>query len=375
MIQVDNLGKKFSIQHKPDRNSDQEEGWALRELSFTLPKGKVLGLIGPNGAGKSTLLKILAGIYLPTCGQAILGGKSGAVLDIGSGFHPDLTGRENIRFAGRLAGLSKTQLDAVLPGIISFSELAKHLDTPVKYYSSGMFLRLAFSTMIHTACEILLFDEVLAVGDSAFQEKCFRRIQTLKQEGKTMIMASHEPAKLAQFCDEVLVMANGKCQYLGPAQKALSFYSKHYALSSMPHSRVSQYIEKLTYKGASIVSDTVSEKVAVRLKLKLKDRTGPITIAIALTDSLNQLLFSGHYSLSEENQASGLMEVTWSFSKSHLNEGLFWVNFYLFEGQSILEQHPKIGRLEIPSNPDPGREMESAFHALHIDSQIRINPG
>jgi ABC-type polysaccharide/polyol phosphate transport system ATPase subunit len=151
MIQVDNLGKKFGIrQQSKGQPTTEKEVWAIRQLSFTLPKGKALGLIGPNGAGKSTLLKILAGIYLPTCGQAILSGQSGAVLDIGSGFHPDLTGRENIKFAGRLAGLTKEQLEAALPEIIAFSELEEHLDTPVKYYSSGMFLRLAFSTLIHT---------------------------------------------------------------------------------------------------------------------------------------------------------------------------------------------------------------------------------
>ncbi|MCI4647041.1 ABC transporter ATP-binding protein [Phaeodactylibacter sp.] len=375
MIQVDNLGKKFGIrQQSKGQPTTEKEVWAIRQLSFTLPKGKALGLIGPNGAGKSTLLKILAGIYLPTCGQAILSGQSGAVLDIGSGFHPDLTGRENIKFAGRLAGLTKEQLEAALPEIIAFSELEEHLDTPVKYYSSGMFLRLAFSTLIHTECEILLFDEVLAVGDSAFQEKCFQKIQSLKQDGRTMIMASHEPAKLAQFCDEVMVMANGACQFLGPAQKALSFYSKHFALSSTPQPRDSRYLEQLTYEGATVIGELPNEEIAVTFTVKLKVKSHPLTVAIALTDSLNQLLFSGHQPLVMENvNANESMEVQWSFPKSHLNEGLFWVNFYLFEEQNIVEQLPKVGQLEIPPYQDPKRNIEGGFHAIHIDSQIQVS--
>jgi ABC-type polysaccharide/polyol phosphate transport system ATPase subunit len=376
MISVEGLGKQFQIEQLSEQGTAyRKSAWAIKQLSFSLAEGKVLGLIGPNGAGKSTLLKVLAGIYLPTTGQAVLSGKTGAILDIGSGFHPDLTGRENIYFAGRLAGMSKVQLNEAFPKIVAFSGLAAHLETPVKYYSSGMFLRLAFSTLIHTDCDILLFDEVLAVGDHAFQEQCFQKIQTLKQAGKTMIMASHEPAKLAQFCDEVLVMAKGACQFLGPAQKALSFYSKHYALSSTPQLRESQYIDQLNYKGASITTEALSDKVAVAFEVKLKVRTRPFTVAIALSDSLNQVLFSGHQEIQEDAPLNELFEITWQFPKAHLNEGLFWVNFYLFEGQSIIEQHPKIGQFEIPPYHDPRREIEGAFHAIHIDTQISIKPG
>ncbi|MEQ8704675.1 MAG: ABC transporter ATP-binding protein [Phaeodactylibacter sp.] len=376
MISVENLGKKFSIQQLPNRSTGpNHEVWAFRQLSFNLAAGKALGLIGPNGAGKSTLLKILAGIYLPTCGQAVMRGKTGAVLDIGSGFHPDLTGRENVYFAGRLAGLNRAQLQAVFPKIVAFSGLEKHLGTPVKYYSSGMFLRLAFSTLIHTDCEILLFDEVLAVGDNAFQEKCFQKIQTLKQAGKTMIMASHEPAKLAQFCDQVLVMADGQCQFIGPAQKALSFYSKHYAAAPPHELEDSLYLNAMHYQGATVLSEGTDASVSVAFKLKLKPGKRPSAVAVAIADSLNQLLFSGHVSMEAVSLNGQTVELTWRFPKKHLNEGLFWVNLYFIEAESIAEQHPKAGQLEIPPYADPYRQIEGGFHAIHIDSQISIKQG
>ncbi len=191
-----------------------------------------------------------------------------------------------------------------------------------------------------------------------------------------MIMASHEPAKLAQFCDEVLVMADGECQFLGPAQKALSFYSKHYALSLNPQPRDSRYLEQLTFQGAAVIAEPPNEQVAIAFTVKLKVKSRPLTVAIALTDSLNQLLFSGHQPLvMEDVNANERMEVKWCFPKSHLNEGLFWVNFYLFEEQHIVEQLPKVGQLEIPPYQDSKRNIEGGFHAIHIDSQIQVSYG
>ncbi|NRA49226.1 MAG: hypothetical protein HRU12_08835, partial [Phaeodactylibacter sp.] len=221
-------------------------------------------------------------------------------------------------------------------------------------------------------CDIFLFDEVLAVGDSAFQEKCFQRIQSLKQTGKTMIMASHEPAKLAQFCDEVMVMAEGKSQFIGPPHAALAFYSKHYSAEMRLDLANSLYLSNLEFLGASTISSQGDQLCSVKIGLELKSITEDTIIALSLTDSLNQLLFSGHHSISMNLMPGKPLEIEWQFSKNILNEGLFWVNLYLMKGGSLEEQFPKIGKLEVPPLQDPIRQIEAGFHALHIDSQISI---
>ena len=191
-------------------NADAEsELWALKDVSFELERGHVLGVIGRNGAGKSTLLKVLSRITEPTRGQAEIYGRLGSLLEVGTGFHPELSGRENTYLNGAILGMGRREIDAKLDEIVAFAEIERFLDTPVKHYSSGMYLRLAFAVAAHLETEILLVDEVLAVGDANFQKRCLGKMEDLSRAGRTVLFVSHNLAAVQRLCDSVLVLQSG----------------------------------------------------------------------------------------------------------------------------------------------------------------------
>jgi ABC-type polysaccharide/polyol phosphate transport system, ATPase component len=242
-INVRGLGKQYQIGAAPGSSSLYERIgaflgqrsraprdphptiWALKGIDFTVRRGQVLGVLGRNGSGKSTLLRILARITAPTEGVAEIYGRVGALLEVGTGFHPELTGRENIALSGAILGMTAEDIARVQGQIIDFSEIGKFLDTPVKYYSIGMFLRLAFSVSVHLDAEILLVDEVLAVGDAAFQLKCQQRIRQAVGEGRTVVFVSHSMASVAALCDSAIVLDQGGLRFNGETQEAVDFYT------------------------------------------------------------------------------------------------------------------------------------------------------
>ena len=200
--------------------------WALKDVSFELQQGEVLGVIGRNGSGKSTVLEILARITAPSTGQAELSGRVGALLEVGTGFHPDLSGRENILLNGAIIGMRPEEIRAREADIIEFSGVGRFIDTPVKHYSSGMFMRLAFAVAAHLLCEIMLVDEVLAVGDAGFQEKCKRKIQAIAQGGGTVLFTSHDMSAIERLCRRVLVLSEGRVAYFGEAAGGIAEYRR-----------------------------------------------------------------------------------------------------------------------------------------------------
>ena len=205
--------------------TEEETLWALRDVSFNVMPGEVIGLIGRNGAGKSTLLKVLSRITQPAEGRALLHGRMGSLLEVGTGFHPDLTGRENIYLNGTILGMRKSEIDRKFDEIVAFSDIAKFLDTPVKRYSSGMYVRLAFSVAAHLEPEILLVDEVLAVGDLAFQRKCLGKMETLAgQDGRTVIFVSHNMQSVRALCPRSLFLREGRLQIDGTTDKVQAEY-------------------------------------------------------------------------------------------------------------------------------------------------------
>src|ERR1700680_1137879 len=206
------------------KKSKPETLWALRDVSFEVRPGEVLGVIGRNGAGKSTLLKILSRITEPTSGVAELYGRMGSLLEVGTGFHGELTGRENIYLNGTILGMKKREIDRRFDEIVAFSEVDRFLDTPVKHYSSGMYTRLAFSVAAHLDPEILVVDEVLAVGDAAFQRKCLGKMSDVARQGRTILFVSHNMAAVQQLTHSCLVLEAGKMIYHGPTETALSKY-------------------------------------------------------------------------------------------------------------------------------------------------------
>ncbi|HQZ70234.1 MAG: ABC transporter ATP-binding protein [Anaerolineae bacterium] len=207
-----------------DKAEDADSLLALDDVSFALERGGSLGFVGPNGTGKSTALKLMARILEPTAGQVWVGGRVAALLELGAGFHPDLTGRENILLNGSMMGYSAREMQPRLGRIIDFSELGRFVEMPVKHYSSGMYMRLGFATAVHLDAELLLIDEVLAVGDQAFQHKCLDRIAALRKAGVSIILVSHDNEAIKSLCDQALWLERGKLQAVGTTDKVIGAY-------------------------------------------------------------------------------------------------------------------------------------------------------
>jgi homopolymeric O-antigen transport system ATP-binding protein len=206
------------------RPQPQEEFWALRDIDFEVERGKTLGIIGHNGAGKSTLLKILSRITPPTEGKARLRGRVGALLEVGTGFHPELTGRENVFLNGAILNMKRDEIGRRFDEIVEFADVGQFIDTPVKRYSSGMQLRLAFSVAAHLEPEILIIDEVLSVGDLAFQQKCLGRMQTASREGRTVVFISHNLPSVMNLCDEAIMLSEGRIAASGRVPDVIDYY-------------------------------------------------------------------------------------------------------------------------------------------------------
>lgn len=206
--------------------------WALDDVSFSINQGEVVGIIGRNGAGKSTLLKVLSKITPPTSGQIIRRGRVASLLEVGTGFHPELTGRDNIYLNGAILGMSRKEITAKFDEIVAFSEVEKFLDTPVKRYSSGMYVRLAFAVAAHLEPEVLVVDEVLAVGDAEFQKKCLGKMDNVAKGGRTVILVSHNLSVISQLCNTCVLLKQGKVDYFGPVDEALAHYCERLASQS-----------------------------------------------------------------------------------------------------------------------------------------------
>jgi len=216
--------KGYFVDRKKSSEHNGFELWALKNISFELNKGECLGIIGPNGSGKSTLLKILSRVTEPTSGEVFIDGTVASVLEVGMGFHPELTGRENIYFNGSLLGMSNEAIDKQYNGIVEFSEIDKFIDVPVKYYSSGMFMRLAFSVVANINADILLFDEVMGVGDAAFQLKCQDKFGQLYESKKTMILVSHNLSDINRYCSRLILLDNGTIKEQGNREVIMHYF-------------------------------------------------------------------------------------------------------------------------------------------------------
>jgi lipopolysaccharide transport system ATP-binding protein len=206
------------------RREPAPELWALRDVSFSVDEGEALGIIGGNGAGKSTLLKVLSRVTEPSAGRARLRGRVASLLEVGTGFHPELTGRENVYLNGSILGLTRAEIRRAFDAIVAFAEVERFLDTPVKRYSSGMYVRLAFAVAAHLTPEILIVDEVLAVGDHAFQQRCLGRMGDVARSGRTVLFVSHGLHAVEQLCPRALLLAAGRIERLGPSRDVVAHY-------------------------------------------------------------------------------------------------------------------------------------------------------
>jgi lipopolysaccharide transport system ATP-binding protein len=245
-IEFNQVSKKYLIR-KPSVNGAQSrwrnllnrrtDFWAVRNMSFAVERGEALGIIGHNGAGKSTVLKLLSSITAPTSGEIVVDGRLAALIEIGSGFHPELTGRENVYLNGVLLGMRRREITSKLKSIVEFAGVEQFIDTPVKHYSSGMYLRLGFSIAAHLDPEILLLDEVLAVGDAAFQAKCLDRVTELRRAGTTIVFISHNLHAVSRLCERTLLLSKGEVLKDGPTNEVIAEYERilFHLTPSAPH--------------------------------------------------------------------------------------------------------------------------------------------
>jgi len=235
-IEIRDLWKKFRLYHNKAyslkervlfwRQTAVEDFWALKGVNLSIPRGSTVGLVGRNGSGKSTLLKIISRILYPTKGEVRVHGRVSTLLELGAGFHPDFTGRENIFLNASILGLTRREIKERLGDIIAFSELSDFIDNPVRNYSSGMYMRLGFAVAVHVDPEILLVDEVLAVGDLAFQEKCLAKIRELQRRGTTIVFVTHSPEQVQDLCDTAVWLDQGEIRMTGNAKEVAEAYKE-----------------------------------------------------------------------------------------------------------------------------------------------------
>ncbi len=298
VINVQGLGKKYILSHRQQERSPllrdvlangvknlfkrdalekdfaNEEFWALKDLSFDIQQGDRVGIIGRNGAGKSTLLKILSRITEPTTGRFKITGRVASLLEVGTGFHPELTGRENIFLNGAILGMSKAEINRKFDEIVAFSEIERFLDTPVKRYSSGMYVRLAFAVAAHLEPEILIVDEVLAVGDAQFQKKCLGKMNEVSEQGRTVLFVSHNMAMISNLCRKGIVLDAGRAAFQGPISEAiLNYYQgaheKNGSDTAHESDNAGLISAELLGLGQSLEL-TIHDELVVRMKYRIK---------------------------------------------------------------------------------------------------------
>ncbi|WP_276480597.1 polysaccharide ABC transporter ATP-binding protein [Paraflavitalea pollutisoli] len=336
VISVEQVSKKFLISHeaperykslrdviannakklvgKSNRNGhlSREEFFALQDVSFDIHQGDRVGIIGRNGAGKSTLLKILSRITEPSQGRIRIRGRVASLLEVGTGFHPELTGRENIFLNGAILGMSRVEIRKKFDEIVAFAEVEKFLDTPVKRYSSGMYVRLAFAVAAHLEPEILVVDEVLAVGDAQFQKKCLGKMEDVsKNEGRTVLFVSHNMGVIAQLCNKGVMLSKGKVEYEGNIKNAIDKYifSALEAEVYQPKpSNKSNYFSKIytTSENGEIVSDfPFDEHIVLNFEFNLQQQVNDLVVGIGLNDKYNNRVFTVFQDVSYFSQGNG----------------------------------------------------------------------
>jgi len=286
---VNSLKAPMNVFHK----APPVEGfWALKDVSFEVEPGEVVGIIGRNGAGKSTLLKILSRITLPSEGTVELHGRVGSLLEVGTGFHPELTGRENIYLSGSILGMKRREIDAKLDDIVKFSEIEKFLDTPVKRYSSGMYVRLAFAVAAHLEPEILLVDEVLAVGDAVFQKKCLGKMGEVAKEGRTVIFVSHNMGAIGELCSRGLVFYLGNKIFDGEPKSAIESYLREVktkidqpTIFHLDTKKPLQILEISIINDSGVSTDffDISDCISIKIKYQVNAPTKGTNIMLTLS--------------------------------------------------------------------------------------------
>jgi lipopolysaccharide transport system ATP-binding protein len=337
VIEAEHISKKYIIRHeqaeryktlsgaltnlaKSVRQSSKEEFWALNDISFEIKQGERVGIIGRNGAGKSTLLKVLSRIVTPTSGRVEITGRVASLLEVGTGFHPELSGRENIFLNGSILGMSKREIQSKFDEIVDFAEVEKFLDTPVKRYSSGMYVRLAFAVAAHLEPEILIVDEVLAVGDAAFQKKCLGKMKDVTGQGRTLLFVSHNMAAIQNLCSTCLYMKGGSLITQGKTEDVIPIYlrasldTQHTEIADRSDRSGSGAVRFLSFtlrdsEGKTVHTAQCGEVCHIDIGFKAKSDLSNLSIAVGVDDDFGQRV--AHFS----NETTGQL-----FEKVGMND-------------------------------------------------------
>jgi lipopolysaccharide transport system ATP-binding protein len=390
VIRVENLSKKYIIGHQQQEgyttlrdvivnkvksvgtlgqnpkskiSNSQEAFWALEDVSFEIKQGDRVGIIGRNGAGKSTLLKILSRITEPTKGSINIKGRVASLLEVGTGFHPELTGRENIYLNGAILGMSKREIQRKFDEIIDFAEIEKFLDTPVKRYSSGMYVRLAFAVAAHLEPEILIVDEVLAVGDAQFQKKCLGQMGKVAQEGRTVIFVSHNMAAINTLCSKGIVLNKGQMMYSGNTDECIASYEER-SLQAQGKSWVrpsNQDNKSLIITAINSFLSGEQPNLILELEIALESIKNhkPAFLAVDILDSNTVCLMQAIPTLEgflEDTENKHLVKV--SISLPPLIPGLYLVTVWLgSHNTETLDEVKEAVLFEVYESPTPGRSF------------------
>lgn len=303
VIEFRNVSRRFILRHERRVSfqdwfvgllrprGEAEEFWALRDVSFAVRRGEAIGLVGRNGAGKSTLLKLVTRVLEPTAGQIYLGGRTHAMLELGAGFHPELSGRDNIYLNGSIYGFGRKQMNERFDDIVRFAELERFIDMPVKHYSSGMFMRLGFAIAMHMDPEILVVDEVLSVGDAAFQRKGYQAMRDLKERGTTILFVSHNAAQIREFCDRAILLQDGRLIDNGPAADVIDHYLRTLQEGQIDASLLR--VRAIDSSGTPLEEVTSRDDLTVEILLRMPPATpaGELLLALDLYDRSGTHLF------------------------------------------------------------------------------------
>jgi len=375
---VNTAKRPWSVITKNRKLTEDNSFWALKDVSFEVQPGEVVGIIGRNGAGKSTLLKILSRITKPTTGHIELRGRVGSLLEVGTGFHPELTGRENIFLNGAILGMTRAEVRKKFDEIVAFSEIERFLDTPVKQYSSGMYTRLAFAVAAHLDPEILVVDEVLAVGDAAFQKKCLGKMKDVAGEGRTVLFVSHNMGSIRQLCSRGLFMEDGGVVYSGEIFPAVSKYLTAQSalrigvkLDEWPNRAGNrQTIQEVTWNDTCLPAEIrVQSSFPARVSVKLTANKMPLAdirvgIHLYTEDGVKVMTTSNWFfidSVNIENEAT----LSCQIDSLPITDGVYLLSVGCSQLGELVDRLDEIGRLYVSS----GADVEGGAYFLREPTQ------
>ena len=395
-IRVDGVSRRFRVHANEARSLKElfvlrgrtrpQDVLALDGVSLAIEPGEAVGLVGRNGSGKSTLLRLIAGIIKPSSGRVAVDGRIGSLLELGAGFHPDFSGRENVFLNGAIYGLKRAQIRERFDEIVAFAELEQAIDRPVRTYSSGMYMRLGFAIAAHLDADILLLDEVFAVGDEAFQRKCFGKVFEFKQRGGTIVFVSHDATQVERLCERAVLLREGKLEFDGPTHDAIVRYRSVLAAEADPAERAAGLREWGT--GEAIIAAArlvgregrerqqflAGEPFSLRLRIEAENGIAPPQLQLELRDDAGLLIASDVYDTGRSAWADGVRDLRYDVDRLPLSDGRFHLRLGLVDASGDRVLHwldDALTFLVYPAGEERGVVRLEGSWAVEQNSQER----